>query len=68
MGIEIRAKNGKKLGFISDSESEEDYFIVNNKKVSQSTVYADSELKDSFNQSIKKSSIDLGDTNGKDNQ
>ena len=68
MGIELVAKNGRKIGFISDSDDEQDYFVVNNKKVAQHDVYASQELKDSFNQSIKTKSIDLGDDNGKDNQ
>jgi hypothetical protein len=59
MSIEIRTKNGKLVGKISDSMDEDDFLIVNNKRVPLSDVYQNKELKDSFNDSIK--SKDLND-------
>lgn len=61
MGIELISKTGKSIGFLSDSNSSEDFVIVNEKRVKLSEVYANKELRDSFNNEIK--SLSLEDTN-----
>jgi len=60
MGIEIKTKSGNVIGQISDSESTEDYLIVDNKKVLLSDVYKNKKLRDTFNDSVKHS-IDIED-------
>ena len=60
--IEIRSKGGKIIGRLSDSMDGEDYLVIKNKKVPLSDVYADKELKDSFNEDIKQSSKSTEDT------
>jgi hypothetical protein len=57
--VEIRSKGGKLLGKLSDSTDGEDFLIVKNKKVLLSEVYSDKELKDSFNEDVKKSITSL---------
>ena len=56
MSVEIRDKGGRLIGELSDSLDQEDFLIVNSKKVRLSDVYRDKKLKDDFNDSIKKSS------------
>ncbi len=53
MSCEIRTKDGKLLGHLSDSLDGEDYLIVDNKKVPLSEVQSSKKLKDKFNDSLK---------------
>ena len=64
MSTDIRNKNGKKIGHISDSMDGEDYLIVDNKKVALADIYNNKELKDAFNDSIKSDDKDLTDDKG----
>ena len=58
MGCEIRTKNGKVIGHLADSMDEEDYLIVDNKKIPLSDVMNSTDLKDSFNNDIKEQNKD----------
>jgi len=51
--IELQTKSGKTIGHISDSMSDEDYVVIDNKKVSLSKVYRDKKLRDALNDEIK---------------
>lgn len=62
MGCEIKNKNGKLIGTISDSDDGGDFLIIDNKKVPLDEVYGNDSLKKSFNDSIK-SSNDIEDKN-----
>ena len=54
MSCEIRGKGGQLIGKISDSmDDEEDYLMIDNKKVPLAEVYHNKDLKDSFNDSVK---------------
>ena len=58
MSCTIKTKNGKLFG-ITDCENE--FVVINNKKIPLSDVYSDKELFDEFNDEIKNSSKDLTD-------
>lgn len=53
MSIEIRTKNGKFIGEISDTLDGEDYVMVNNKKRRLRDIYQDKTLRDELNDEIK---------------
>ena len=61
MSCEIRSKNGKLLGVLSDSLDGEDYVIIDNKKVPLSEVQSNDKLKKAFNDSIKNDVIEDDD-------
>ena len=61
MAIQIRSKGGKIIGKLSDDLDNEDYLVVNNKQVPLAEVYGNKELKDSFNDNVKKDNTTITD-------
>lgn len=58
MSVEMRTKNGKLIGVISDTLDDEDYVVVNNKKRRLRDIYQDKTLRDELNDNIKSMNLD----------
>ena len=58
MSLEIRTPNGKLFGL---TDCEDEFFIVDNKKVSLQDVYQDKNLMDELNNDIKNSDKENND-------
>lgn len=59
MSCEIRTPNGKLFGLVDREDGQDEFVIVNNKKVALHDVYQDKKLFDEFNDEVKaKNSIE----------
>jgi hypothetical protein len=61
MSTEIRTASGKLFGLVDREDGQEEFVIVNNKKVTLHDVYQDKNLFDEFNDEVKSSKKEITD-------